>query len=240
MTCDAAMIPVVTGAVDPTALDDLVALCVELAGYGTHGTHGPHGPQSGHQHQPAHAPAPGPAPAPGHQHQPGSGSGAEAPAAAPAPDQPLSPRARAALEQAIIGKAVDLVSGPGGLASFLRTRLLDSRLAGPSLPLDIGVSTDIPAAIRRAVTVRAKGHCEWPGGCTQPASACQVHHVRHQADGGDTSVRNCTLICWFHHQVCIHRWGWTLTLNPDGSTTARSPDGLRVLRSHGPPAARAG
>ena len=154
--------------------------------------------------------------------------------------QPEGSPSREALRQAIIGRAVDLLSGPGGLASFLRTRQLGARLAGPSLPLDIGVSTDIPSAIRRAVTVRASGHCEWPGGCTQPASACQVHHVRHQANGGDTSVRNCTLICHFHHQVCIHRWGWTLVLNPDGTTTARSPDGLRLLRSHGPPAARAG
>jgi hypothetical protein len=202
ITCDASMTPVVTGDVDPAALDDLVRLCIQLAGHGTHG------------------------------HQP------EAPASDPRP--PLSPRAREALEQAIIGKAVGLVSGPGGLASFLRTRLLPPRLAGPSLPLDIGVSSDVPSAIRRAVTVRAKGHCEWPGGCSQPAAACQVHHVRHQANGGDTSLRNCVLICWFHHQVCVHRWRWTLTLNPDGTTTARSPDGLRIFRSHGPPAARAG
>jgi len=43
-----------------------------------------------------------------------------------------------ALEQAIIGAAVDLLSGPGGLASFLRRRQLRVRLGGPSLPLDIG------------------------------------------------------------------------------------------------------
>jgi hypothetical protein len=53
-----------------------------------------------------------------------------------------------ALVQAIIGKAVDLLSGPGGLASFLRRRQLGARLGGPSLPLDVGVSRDIPAAIR--------------------------------------------------------------------------------------------
>src|SRR2546429_499472 len=34
----------------------------------------------------------------------------------------------AALEQAVIGKAVDLLSGPGGLASFLRRRQLGVRL----------------------------------------------------------------------------------------------------------------
>jgi hypothetical protein len=40
--------------------------------------------------------------------------------------------------------------------------------------------------------------------------------------------------------VAIHRQGWTFTLNPDGTTTARSPDGTKILRSHGPPTARAG
>ena len=50
----------------------------------------------------------------------------------------------AALEQAVIGKAVDLLSGPGGLASFLRRRQLGVRLGGPSLPLDIGVLRDHP------------------------------------------------------------------------------------------------
>src|SRR6201989_3321835 len=44
----------------------------------------------------------------------------------------------AAIGEAVIGKAVDLVPGPGGLASFLRRRELGVRLGGPSLPLDIG------------------------------------------------------------------------------------------------------
>jgi hypothetical protein len=142
------------------------------------------------------------------------------------------------LRHAIIGKAVDLVSGPGGLASFLRTRLMDARLAGPSLPLDVGHSDQIPAAIRRAVILRDQ-HCRWAGGCDQPASACEVHHVTHLADGGKTSVDGCALYCFYHHHVAIHQQGWTVTLNPDGTTTARSPDGTKVFRSHGPPA-RAG
>jgi Domain of unknown function (DUF222) len=143
-----------------------------------------------------------------------------------------------ALERAIIGKAVDLVSGPGGLASFLRRRQLGARLGGPSLPLDIGYSSTIPAGIRHAVILRDR-HCRWPGGCQQPASACEVHHVRHKADGGPTSVRACVLLCFFHHQVAIHRWGWTLVLNTDGTTTAWNKDKTTVLHSHGPPA-RAG
>jgi hypothetical protein len=38
------------------------------------------------------------------------------------------------------------------------------------------------------------------------------------------------------HQIVIHRWGWTLVLNPDGTTTAWNPDRTKVLHSHGPPA----
>jgi hypothetical protein len=140
----------------------------------------------------------------------------------------------AALEQAVIGKAVDLLSGPGGLASFLRRRQLGARLAGPSLPLDIGYSETVPAGIRNAVMLRDQ-RCRWAGGCNQPASACEVHHTRHKASGGKTSVKDCVLLCPFHHQIVIHRWGWTLVLNPDGTTTAWNKDKTKVLHSHGPP-----
>jgi len=140
----------------------------------------------------------------------------------------------AALEQAVIGKAVDLLSGPGGLASFLRHRQLGARLGGPSLPLDIGYAETVPAGIRNAVMLRDK-HCQWAGRCDQPAAACQVHHTRHKANGGPTSVKDCVLLCWFHHQVVIHRWGWTLIVNPDGTTTAWNKEKTKVLHSHGPP-----
>ncbi len=142
--------------------------------------------------------------------------------------------ARAALEEAVIGKAVDLLSGPGGLASFLRRRQLGARLGGPSLPLDIGYAETVPAGIRNAVMLR-DGHCQWAGRCSQPASACEVHHTRHKASGGKTSVKDCVLLCFFHHQVVIHRWGWTLVVNPDGTTTAWNKDKTKVLHSHGPP-----
>jgi len=33
------------------------------------------------------------------------------------------------------------------------------------------------------------------GRCNQPAAACQVHHVKHKANGGKTSVRDCVLLC---------------------------------------------
>jgi hypothetical protein len=255
VACDAALVPVVTADVDTGVLDDLVRLCLELSGHarcahahggradcdrGT-GAPGTGAPGTGAPETGGEADGGRDRAAPAGQDAdmgPGPGPGGTCCGAGDRP--PLSPRAREALEKAIIGKAIDLLSGPGGLASFLRTGLLEPRLAGPSLPLDIGTSRDIPAAIRRAVILRARGHCEWPGGCGQPAAACEVHHLRHRARGGRTSVRDCRLYCFFHHQICIHQQGWTVTAHPDGTSTARSPDGRKILHSHGPPPARAG
>ena len=206
LACDATITPIVTGNVNPGVLDDLVQLCVQLAGHGAHCT-----PQPDPTLDPAEPPA-------GHAQ--------------------LTAMSREAIRQAIIGKVADLLSGPGGLASFLRTRQLGARLAGPSLPLDIGYADTIPTGIRNAVILRDK-RCRWAGGCNQPAAACEVHHVKHKANGGKTSTKDCVLLCSFHHQIVIHRWGWTLVLNPDGTTTAWNPDRTKVLHSHSPPA-RAG
>jgi hypothetical protein len=149
----------------------------------------------------------------------------------------MSPEAWAALRYAMARLAVDLVSGPAGLAAFLRTGLLQAPWNTPSLPLDIGYSEDIPAHIRRAVVLRDK-KCAWPR-CGRPAVYCDVHHITHKKDGGKTSVRDCVLLCQFHHDVCIHRRGWQIILHPDGTTEARGPQG-QILRSHSPPTLLAG
>jgi Domain of unknown function (DUF222)/HNH endonuclease len=221
--CDAVITPVVTGDVDPGVLDDLVRLCVQLDRL-DHPVPADPVPAEPVPAEPAPAdPEPDPAGPADFQDLVGVPAGL------------LSGEA---LRKAIIGKAADLLSGPGGLASFLRTRQLGARLAGPSLPLDIGYSTTIPRGIRNLVILRDQ-RCRWPGGCNQPAAACEVHHVKHKAHGGPTSLADCVLLCSYHHQVVIHRWGWTLVLNPDGTTTAWNPGRTKILHSHGPPA-RAG
>ena len=53
------------------------------------------------------------------------------------------------LEQEIIAKAVALLSGPGGLASYLRRRQLGSRLASRSLPLDVETPGQPMSFVRR-------------------------------------------------------------------------------------------
>jgi hypothetical protein len=161
----------------------------------------------------------------------------EASVAAGARSSALSPEAWRALRHAMARLALDLVSGPAGAAAILRQGLLTPPYNTPSLPLDIGYSDTIPGHIRRAVLLRDRT-CAWPR-CGRPAVYCDVHHLRHKQDGGETTLDNLVLVCQYHHDVCIHRHGWQLTLHPDGTTQARSPDGKQVLYSHAPPGQQA-
>jgi HNH endonuclease len=157
-----------------------------------------------------------------------------------ADQRPLNRAGRRRLARALLGLAIDTLSGPGGLAAALRTGLpgrklsLATPLTSISLPLDIGAGSEaIPAHLRRAVTIRHP-HCAFPG-CAQPASLCDVHHLIPRSAGGATALPNLVPLCRFHHLIAIHHWGWTLRLNPDATTTATSPDGHRIWHSHSPP-----
>ena len=232
VSCDAMVIPVVTGQIDPGALDDLVSLCLQYAA--TARAAGP-SPPPGRQPGPQDARSPA---QPSLAERAGPGGVPRAPADLPARPHPPTPQALEMLRMRSSARPSTWSPAPAGSRASCAPGSLDARLAGPSLPLDVGHSAEIPAAIRRAVILRDQ-HCRWAGGCDQPASACEVHHVTHLADGGTTSVDGCAPYCFFHHQVAIHQWGWKVALHPDGTTTARSPDGTKVFRSHGPPA-RAG
>lgn len=221
--CDATIVPVVSGRVDYELLRTLARRAsADLAT------------------DPGRSPA-------GH---PGSGAlaGTRALATAGSPDpadraastasvSPASDRAgrtERSLRELILNQAVALLSGPDRLASWLRTGRLSGPAASASLPLDVGAATDsIPAHVRRAVILRDR-HCAAPG-CDQPPAACQIHHIVPRSEGGPASLSNLLLLCSFHHLILIHRWGWTIRLHADGSTTATSPDG-RILHGHGPPA----
>jgi hypothetical protein len=207
--CDATIAPIVTGHVDPAALDRMAE--VFLAG---------------------HAIADGQAA----QRRGGRCSGCDCPTSTPVSGQTL-----ARLRGSLLAMAADVLSGPGGLAAWLRHSELSGGTGGArSLPLDVPLPLDageaepaIPAHVRRAAAARHPC-CAFPG-CEQPASVCQVHHLMPRSEGGPTALRNLVPLCAFHHQTVIHRWGWRLRLNPDGTTTAASPDGRRVFHSHGPP-----
>jgi hypothetical protein len=220
--CDAITVPVVTGHPDLGIVDKIIGIVLAYldttgdgetaGGHGCPGAAGHGGPGTG---------------------GPGTTAGQ---GTASARSRALSPEAWQALRYAIARLAIDLASGPAGIASILRRGLLDEPFNSKSVILDVGVSDSIPGHIRHAIQLRARGHCEWPR-CTKRAVHCDVHHLRHQQDGGETSLSNCVLLCQFHHDICVHRRNWRLVLHPDATTTAYGPNG-QVLHSHGPPGQR--
>ncbi|HTU74286.1 MAG TPA: DUF222 domain-containing protein [Trebonia sp.] len=225
--CDAIVSPVVTGHPDLSVVDAMIDMVLAVVGETGPGESGPGESGPGE-------PGPGePGPGKPGRDEPGPGGMPGGREPGRARSKALSPEAWQALRHAIARLAVDLVAGPDRLAAILRQGLLEAPFNGKSLTLDVGYSTSIPGHIRRAVQLRAKGHCEWPG-CQRRAAACDVHHLVHQADGGQTSVSGCVLLCQFHHDICVHRRGWRLVLHPDATTTAYGPNG-QVIHSHGPP-----
>ena len=232
--CDAVAEPVVTGHADMRVVDKIIGLALAAAGITLDGGESPARPATATMTTPARTAPAARVTARGvpQEAEPRAASRARSRAR-----QRFTPDAMQALRYAIARLAIDFVSGPAGLAGWLRTTLLAPPYNTPSLPLDIGYSDSIPASIRRAVLLRDRG-CAWPR-CGRPAAWCDVHHLQHKKDGGKTAVSECVLLCQFHHDICIHRRGWRLILHPDGTTTAYGPDG-QVLHSHSPPTLRAG
>ncbi|HEX4397807.1 MAG TPA: DUF222 domain-containing protein [Trebonia sp.] len=225
--CDAVAEPVVTGHADMRVVDKIIALALAAAGITADGADpDPANDDASLDNDSSH-----------HAWGIAGGGPRAASRARLRARERFTPDAMQALRYAIARLAIDFVSGPSGIAAWLRTTLLAPPYNTPSVPLDIGYSDSIPASIRRAVQLRDRG-CAWPR-CRRPAAWCDVHHLQHKADGGKTSVSNCVLLCQFHHDICIHRLGWRLVLHPDGTTTAYGPDG-QVLHSHSPPTLRAG
>ncbi len=133
------IIPVVTGDLDPAALEDLIRLSVH------------------YHHARAHA-------ASSDQPEVSEEAGQSAPAV---PADPAGPAARtahgealAALEEQILARVIQIVSGPGGIASFLRRNLLGHGMGGPPLPLDAGQTDEIPVHLQ-----------PWPPSATRAASS---------------------------------------------------------------------
>jgi Domain of unknown function (DUF222) len=107
----------------------------------------------------------------------------------------LPPRTLARLQDLLLAHAADVLSGPAGLASFLRTGLLAAEFpSAVSLPLDVGAATaTVPPHLRRAVIARDR-HCAFAG-CRQRPASCQVHHLIPRSEGGRTCLTNLVLPC---------------------------------------------
>ena len=145
---------------------------------------------------------------------------------------PMDAEATARLRRTLLAMAADAMSGPTGLAAYLRSRLLGAPYNSVSLPLDVGRARDIPDHIRRAVILRDK-HCGLARRLRRgPRRIRRFTTSRPKA--AKPGLEDLRLYCTFHHQVCIHRRGWKVIVHPDGTSEAISPWG-EVIRSHGPP-----
>jgi hypothetical protein len=95
-------------------------------------------------------------------------------------------------------------------------------------PLSIGrKSRVIPPAIRRALKARDNG-CRFPG-CTHK-HFIDGHHIRHWADGGETSMENLVQLCRFHHRL-VHERGFGCERLDDGRMVFTNPVGGEIARS---------
>jgi hypothetical protein len=92
-------------------------------------------------------------------------------------------------------------------------------------PLHLGHRhSTIPARLRRAVLARYRT-CVWPG-CT--ATAVQLHHIQHRADGGHDDVEGLAPECPSHHwQIHAHRI--SITRDPAGAFHHWRSDGTEIV-----------
>ncbi|HEX2274013.1 MAG TPA: DUF222 domain-containing protein [Acidimicrobiales bacterium] len=126
-----------------------------------------------------------------------------------------------------LGLRSELLDGQPVAAETLRRVACDCGvvrhlLRGRSQPVDVGTRTPVwTVAQRRAIAVRDGGRCRFVA-CER--RTCDVHHVRHFADGGPTAVANGILICPRHH-TAVHEGGFRITGQPNDTLTFHRPDG---------------
>jgi hypothetical protein len=76
-----------------------------------------------------------------------------------------------------------------------------------------------PPALRRAVRERDGYRCQFPG-CESRKT--DIHHIRHWAKGGRTSLGNLILLCRAHH-VIVHDSGYVIAGTSDGFRFTTAP-----------------
>ena len=99
-------------------------------------------------------------------------------------------------------------------------------------PLSVGRKTrSVPPALRRALKRRDRG-CRFPG-CEHHLFV-DAHHVRHWAQGGETSLENLVLLCRRHHRL-VHEGGYAVERLPGGELRFRYPWGGPIPDAPRPP-----
>ncbi|HSH60345.1 MAG TPA: DUF222 domain-containing protein [Acidimicrobiales bacterium] len=133
------------------------------------------------------------------------------------------------LEQGGSGRC-ELEDGPSLAAETARRLACDAGVVpiiedGDGEPLNVGRKTrSVPPAIRRALKSR-DGGCRFPG-CSQRRFV-DGHHVRHWAQGGETSLSNLVLLCRRHHRM-VHEGGFGVHAEGHGRVFFTRPDGKGI------------
>ncbi len=127
--------------------------------------------------------------------------------------------------------------GFGAVISAARARWLAcdgavSRVVfGPDgAPIELGREQRLANRhLRKATELRDRG-CVFAG-CGAPTHWCDVHHLVHWLDGGETNLENSALLCERHHTKVHH--GFRVERRPDGTWRTWRPDGTEIRT--GPP-----
>ena len=85
-------------------------------------------------------------------------------------------------------------------------------------------SRTVPRRIGHALRVR-DGGCRFPG-CGQ-SRWTDAHHIRHWADGGETSLENLVTLCRYHHRS-LHRGEYGIERGKDGTSIFLDGTGSRM------------
>lgn len=130
------------------------------------------------------------------------------------------------LKHGLAGRC-ELEQGPSMAAETARRLACDASVVtiienNQGEPLNVGRRIRaIPPGIRRALKSRDKG-CRFPG-CSFKRFV-DGHHVKHWADGGETSLANLVTLCRFHHRQ-VHEGRVVIQTLNDGAFRFVRPDG---------------
>ena len=82
----------------------------------------------------------------------------------------------------------------------------------------------VSPSLRRALEARDRG-CRFPGCGLRFTDA---HHVKHWANGGETTLRNLVLLCRKHHRA-VHEGGVSVWLDTEGQVVFFTPRGKALM-----------
>ena len=114
-------------------------------------------------------------------------------------------------------------------APRLRQQLTRILLDPDGMPIHHGRTHRVASPQLRRIVVLNDQHCVFAG-CSAPHYWCDVHHVVHWLDGGETCPQNSGLLCERHHTQVHH--GFRIERDPTADGTPTAPTAPRSSSTH--------